>query len=157
MRSPNGCIRLTNPSLKPFPRARSSVSGEASTPTTGEKDLTIKVRVSSLLSAILESGLPVDDRPNRAKDKDDLPFGEPDRDRIPESVLERELGIEGLAFLKGSLETGVSMVSSVEGDRVLRTSSAGRGDWLGGWPAGPSPCEVMDYGSQVRYLAACRL
>lgn len=144
--------------MKPFPRANSSVSGDARTPTTGENDLTIRVRLSSLLSAAVDNGLLVADLPNRAIDKEDLPFGEFDLDKMPDNVLDLEPRTEGLAVRKDRLGIGVSKDSCLVGDRVFRTSSVGVVvSLLGSWPADPSPCEVMDYGSRGRYLAGCRL
>lgn len=96
----------------------------------------------------------MEERPKRAIDKDDLSFGDLDLDRIPDKVLDLEAKIEGLAVRKGRL---ASRGSSLEGDRVFRTSSAGRAALLGSWPADPSPCEVMDYGSGWGYLAVCRV
>ena len=91
---------------------------------------------------MFDRGLAVDDRPKRARDKDDLPFGEPDRERIPDNVLDREPKTEGLAGRNGRLEADVSGDSSVAGDLVLRTSSEDIGVSIGG--CRPSPCEVMD-------------
>lgn len=124
-------MKPAKPCLRPFPRTSSSVSGDARTPTTGEKARTINVRVSSLLSATLASGLAVVDRPKRAKDKDDLPFGELERDRKPESVLDLEARMEGLAGRKDRIEPGVSGDSSAVGDLVFRTSSGGSEVLLG--------------------------
>lgn len=101
------------------------------------------MRVSSLLSAMFESGLAVDNRPKRDSDSDDLPLGELERERMPESVLEREPKSEGLAGRSGRLEVDVSGDSSGAIDLVFGMSSVGREGSVGGWPALPSPCEVM--------------
>jgi len=93
---------------------------------------------------MFDSGLAVDERPKRPRDRDDLPFGEPDRERIPDNVLDRDPKIEGLAGRNGRLEVDVSGDSSVVIDRLFRTSSVGKEELVGGWPALPSPCEVMD-------------
>lgn len=118
--------------MKPFSRANSSVSSDASIPTTGEKDRTISVRVSSLLSATFDNGLAVDDRPKRASDRDDLPFGELDRERMPDNVLDLALRIDGLAGRNGRLEVDVSGDSSVASVLVFRTSSVGKEESVGG-------------------------
>lgn len=102
-------------------------------------------RVSSLPSATLMRGLAVDDRPNRARDREDLPFGELDLDRMPERVLDREARMLGLAGRMGRLEVDVSGDSSTVGDRVFRTSSEGIEILREGWSAAPSCCEVMDW------------
>lgn len=105
----------------------------------------------------MDRGLLVADLPKRAIDRDDLPFGELDLDKIPDNVLDLDPRIEGLAVRKGKVGVGASKESSFVGERVLRTSSAGVVVLLGSWPADPSSCEVMDYGSGGRYLAGCRL
>ena len=101
------------------------------------------MRVSSLLSATLESGVAVEERPKRDSDSEDLPLGEPERERIPERVLEREPKSEGLAGRSGRLEGDVSGDSLAATDLVLGMASVGREESVGGWPALPSPCEVM--------------
>lgn len=92
------------------------------------------MRVSSLLSVILDRGLAVVDRLNRARDKEDLPFGELERDKSPESVVDLGVKSEGLAGRNDriELEADVSDGSSVVGDLVFRTSSGGNEVVLGG-------------------------
>jgi len=93
---------------------------------------------------MFESGLAMDERAKRDSDSDDLPLGELERERMPESVLEREAKSEGLAGRSGRLEVDdVSGDSLVAIDLVLGISSVGREESVGGWPALPSPCEVM--------------
>lgn len=123
---------------------RSFVSVDTQSPTVGEKDRTIKVRVSSLLSDTLLRGLAVDDFPNLASDSESLPFGEPDLDNTPERVLVLDAMVGGLDVRRGRLVADVSGDSFLVGDLVFRTSSA-ENEEAGGSAGAPSLLgEVMD-------------
>lgn len=101
------------------------------------------VRVSSLLSAMLNSGPGVEERPNRAEASGDCRLGESDRDRNPDNVVDLEATDAGL---EGRKRSGLGRMgdSFRVGDRAFRTSSGCSVEMVSAGPGDASPCEVMD-------------
>ena len=78
-----------------------------------------------MLSATLSKGLAVDDLPNRASDRAVLPFGDCDRDRMPDKVLDLDVK-DGLAGRNARLGVDAAVSGDPSGgDLVFRTSSEG--------------------------------
>ena len=85
------------------------------------------------------------ERPNRGSDRESLPFGEPDLERLSTRLLVREAKVGGLEVRMGRLVDDVSGDSFLVGDRVLRTLRTGVEEVLSGCCKGSSlPEEFID-------------